>query len=146
MQRKLIDDLVELELHVERISQHAQLCRQVLHSVLSAYDKNMEVIFNDKVYDFYLPTTEQEKAELAVLRHELIDKVMNAAFSTGNWDFVLAFASGVDPLDMQCEKVDLSDIYNVTDENGDVITALPLNEDAHVVKVQRLKEEDVQKD
>ena len=138
MEKRLIDTLAELELHTETISQHAQLCKQLLHEVLSAENKNIEVTFNEKIYDFYLPTTEQEKAELAVLRYELIDKIMNTAFATGNWDFVLAFANGVDPLDLQCEKIELSEIYNVTDENGNAIKALPLNENSHVVKVQRL--------
>lgn len=140
MQRRLIDDLVELELYTEKIAQSSIKCRQLLDRLLSAPDKSFEVSFCNELFDFNVPVTQQEYEQLAIKRKELIDKLMTQAFVTGNWDYVLAFASGIDPLEMQCEIIKSKDLYNVTDSNGCLITSLPLNEDAHVVKTQRLKD------
>lgn len=143
MQRRLIDDLVELELHTEKIAASVIKTRQILDNLLSAPDKSFEIIFCGELFDFDLPFTEQEHEELSAKRKQLIDKLMLKAFISGSWDDILIFASGTDPLDMQCEIIKSEDLYNVTDSNGCIITALPLNEDAHVVKTQRLKDENV---
>jgi len=140
MQRRLIDDLVELEIYTEKIAQSSTKCRQLLDKLLSAPDKSFEVVFCGELFDFDLPFTEQEHIELSTKRRRLIDKLMTQAFVTGNWDYILAFASGADPLDMQCEIIKSQDLYNVTDSNGCVIKALPLNEEAHAVRSQRIKE------
>ena len=144
-QHKLIDDLIDLEIHTEKISEASMKVRVILDTLLSAQNKAFEVIFDGNVFDFYYPTTTEEGIELSAKRKQLIDLVLFEAFKTGNWDYVLAFASGLDPLEMQMEKIDLNTLYNITDSDGDIIKALPLNEDAHVVKVQRLKEDDVEK-
>lgn len=142
MQRRLIDDLVELEIYTEKISAASAKCRELLDKLLSAPDKSFEIVFCGELFDFDLPFTDQERLELSEKRKQLIDKLMIRSFVSGNWDDILVFASGTDPLDMQCEIIRSQDLYPVTDSNGDAVTALPLNEDAHVVKVQRLKEDD----
>ncbi len=142
MQRKLIDDLVELEFHTEKISQSTTKCRQLLEGLLSAQDKSFEVILCGEVFDFDVPFTDLERIELSTKCRQLIDKLMIHAFTTNNWDIVTVFASGTDPIDLQCEIIKSQDLYNVTDSNGCAITALPLNEDAHVVKVQRIQDEE----
>lgn len=141
MERKLIDDLVDLELHIESVSKATLQVRSILNSLLSAQDKSFEVTFNGKIYDFYYPVTSHEADTLRLLRNELIDKVILVSFETGNWDYALAFASGVDPKDMQCEVIKHEDIYPVADSNGDKVAALPLDEDAYVVRNERLKED-----
>lgn len=144
MQRRLLDDLVELEIHTEKIAASVIKTRQILDNLLSAPDKSFEIIFCGELFDFDLPFTEEEHDELSKKRKQLIDKLMMRSFISGNWEDILIFASGTDPLDMQCEIIKSEDLYNVTDSNGNIITALPINENSHVVKTQRLKDEDVQ--
>lgn len=143
VQRRLIDDLVELELHTEKISLSVQKTREILDRLLSAPDKSFEIIFCGELFDFDLPFTPEEHEQLAKKRKLLIDKLMIKSFVTNNWNDLLVFASGTDPLDMQCEIIKSQDLYNVTDSKGCPVKALALNEDADVVKFQRLKEDDV---
>lgn len=140
MQRRLIDDLIELEIHSECIQKSNIKIREILHRLLSAQNKSMEVLFNGSIYDFYYPVTQEEHHDLSLKRNELIEKIMTASFDTGNWDFVLAFASGPDPLEFQMEKIDVKDLYSVGDIEGRLVTSIPLNEDSHSVKTERLKD------
>jgi len=141
VQRRLIDDLVELEIYTEKIAEASTKCRHLLDKLLSAPDKSFEIIFCGELFDFGLPFTQQEHLELSTKRRQLIDKLMLSAFVTGNWSDILTLAQGTDPLDMQCEIIKSEDLYNVTDSNGNIITALPLNEDSHIVRVQRFSDE-----
>lgn len=142
MQRRLIDDLVELEMYTEKISEASTKCRYLLDKLLSAPDKSFEIIFCGELFDFDVPFTQDEHDQLSNKRRQLIDKLMTRAFVNNNWDDILQLASGIDPLDMQCEIIKSSDLYNITDSDGCPIKALPLNEDADVVKFQRIKDED----
>lgn len=139
MQRRLIDDLVELEIYTEKISEAYTKCKQLMDRLLSASDKSFEVILDGKVYDFDVAFTHEEHIQLSMKRRQLIDALMLKAFVENDWSYVLAFAEGTDPLDMQCEIIKSEDLYPVLDENGEMIKSLALNEDAHVVKVQRFK-------
>lgn len=111
--------------------------KQILDVLLSSSMKSFEVTVDGRVFDFYYPTTQQEKNELNILRKELIDIVVDAAIFSGNWDYVLAFASGIDPLDMQVEKIDMAILYNVTDSNGELVKSIPLNLESSYVDAQR---------
>jgi len=106
MEKKLIDYLVELEIDCESIARAKSGIESKLHHVLSACDKNFEVIFNGKTYDFYFPSTQQEADDLFAVRKELIDQLLDVSFKTGNWDFVLAFAS-VDYSRQEPEQMDI---------------------------------------
>jgi hypothetical protein len=143
MQRRLIDDLVELELYTEKISEASTKCKQLLDKLLSAHDKSFEVVVDGELFDFDVAFTQEEHIELSEKRRQLIDKIMILSMKHDDWSYVTAFADGIDPIDMQCEIIKNEDVYPVLDENGEKVVALPLNEDAHVVKVQRLKDEDV---
>lgn len=144
MQRRLIDDLVDLEIYTEKISSSVAKTREILDKLLSAPDKSFEIVFCGELFDFDLPFTQEEHEKIAQKRKQLIDKLLARALATGNWNDLLVFASGTDPLDMQCEIIKSQDLYNVTDSNGCPLKSLPLNEEAHVVKTQRLKDEDFQ--
>ena len=139
MQRRLIDDLIELELYTEKISEAYTKCKQLLDKLLSAQDKSFEVMVDGELFDFDLAFTKEEHIQLSEKRRQLIEKIILLAFKHDDWSYVTAFAEGIDPLDMQCEIIRSEDIYPVLNENGELVTALPMNEDAHVVKVQRLQ-------
>src|SRR4029077_13318846 len=142
MQRRLIDDLIELEMYTEKISEASTKCKHLLDKLLSAPDKSFEIVFCGELFDFDVPFTEEEHIQLSTKRSQLIEKLMMRGFARDNWEEVLQLASGIDPLDMQCEIIKSSDLYNVTDNDGCPIKSLPLNEDADVVKFQRIKDED----
>jgi hypothetical protein len=141
MKKRLYEYLSDLEQDIEDLSRYKRSIRSTLYELLSADDKSFEVHFKGHHFDFYIPTTPEEQIEIEKMRFKLIDLVMSDALITGDWSMITIFAEGVDPIDFQVERVDLKDLYEVTDENGEIVTALPLNEDAHVVKVQRLKED-----
>lgn len=150
--KRLEEYLVQLESLADLIDKNVSnweyfqsLCeemKQILDILLSSSMKSFEVTVDGRVFDFYYPTTQQEKNELDSLRKELIDIVVDAAIFSGNWDYVLAFASGIDPMDLQLEKIDLSDLHEVTDSNGEMIKSLPINLESYWVNAQRPIEED----
>lgn len=142
MPKKLIDYLVELELYTEDLTRSKKKIESLLDDLLAAPDKSFEVSFCEELFNFDFPFTNEERIESSIKRKQLIDRLMAEAFISGNWDYVLVFASGVDPLEMQCEIIKPEDIYNITDNDGNIIKSLPLDENAHVVKTQRLKDED----
>lgn len=144
MKKRLYEYLSDLEEDIEFIARSKRSIRSTLYELLSAADKSFEVNFKGHHFDFFIASTPEEMQELEDLTFKLIDLVMADALATGDWSMVTIFAEGADPIDFQVEIINPEALYNVTDENGEIITALPLNEDAHVVKTQRLKDSDEQ--
>lgn len=157
MQRRLVEELKELEENIQSIKdnsaisigQYESICL-VLNKLLSASDKSFEVFFKGKEYNFIYPTTESEKIEMDILRNGLIDNILKHCIvemqnGKDTWWMVTAFASGIDTLDMQIEIVK-EDFTNRVDDNGQRITALPLDMENYQINLQRPEMEDVFKD
>lgn len=136
--------------NMHAIEKYAKNIRWILLSLLSAPDKAFEVVFKNKDYNFIYPSTSAEELQMDLLREELIINIVShciVEMSCGNdtWWMVTAFASGIDTLDMQIEIVK-EDFTNRVDDNGEKITALPLDMENYQINLQRPEIEDVFKD
>lgn len=168
MQRRLVEELKDLEFHIQaikdyhekhqerwdkndmegntiknmlKIEKHTHAIRSILLYLLSAPDKAFEVMFKGKEYNFIYPSTPAEELQMALLREELVIQIVShciVEMNCGNdtWWMVTAFASGIDTLDMQIEIVK-EDVTNRVDENGERITALPLDMENYQIEMQR---------
>lgn len=158
MQRRLVEELKELEDNIQAIKdKHSdgafkkyslnvndnnwQRIFEILYKLLGSGDKSFEVNFKGEDYNFIYPTTQEEEEEMHHLKNILIDKILfecSDQMLQGNdtWWMVTAFASGIDTLDMQIEIVK-EDFTNRVDENGERITALPLDMDNYQIEMQR---------
>jgi hypothetical protein len=167
MQRRLIEDLKELEdniqslrkkrcdgdlkkYHINVNDENFQRIFEILYKLLSAPDKSFEVVFKGIRYDFVNPTTEQEKDDMHQLRIDLIDTILKECYQrmvdgTDIWWTVTTFASGIDTLDCQVEIIGKEEHANQFDENGERITALPLDTSNYQVK-QELENEHISED
>lgn len=141
MQRRLVEDLKELESNIQSIKDKYHTLSYKLNWLLSSPDKSFEVTFNGILYNFIYPTTRIEEVEMHNLRKKLLSEIFKECFNQmvdgkDPWWMVTAFASGIDTLDMQIEIVK-EDIINRVDENGKRITALPLDMDNYQIEMQR---------
>ena len=158
MQRRLVEELKDLEVAIQAIKdkyansilkkysinvndENWQRIFEILYKLLSAPDKAFEVTFKGESFSFIYPTTSEEQDDMHQLRIDLIDNILQECDSqmvAGNdtWWMVTAFASGIDTLDMQIEIIK-EDVVNRVDENGEKITALPLDMDNYQINLQR---------
>lgn len=142
-------DLASIEANIEQIEIAATKIKDILSRLISSSDKSFEVIYRDQHFDFFYPSTLQEQEDLAQQREYLInallsdclvDMIENPYDSDPNkqlWRYIKLFASGADPLDYQIEKFDLKDLYPVHDDQGELVTALPLQEDSYYIEQER---------
>lgn len=141
MQRRLFEELQILDLNINIIRDSYANLEFILNKLLMAPDKSFEVTFKGVQYDFIYPTTSEENQEMIALRKKLLSELFKEVFEQmvagrNPWDLIRVFASGVDTLDMQIEIVK-EDVVNRVDENGQRITALPLDMDNYQIKNQR---------
>lgn len=137
MQRRLVEELKELEDGIQSIKKSYMGIHSILNRLLAVGDKAFEVTFKDIKYDFIYPSDQSEKIEMDNLRKKLLSEIFKECCQQmidgkDVWWMVTAFASGIDTLDMQIEIVK-EDVTNRVDENGERITALPLDESNYQV-------------
>jgi hypothetical protein len=138
MQRRLFEELKEVEKNVQLIQDSYKNIYALVNKLLKAPDKAFEVDFKGVQYNFIYPTTQTEKNEMRDLRRKLLSEIFKECFNQmvdgqDPWWMVTAFASGIDTLDMQIEIVK-EDVVNRVDESGERITALPLDMDNYQIK------------
>ena len=138
MQRRLVEELKELEDGIQSIMDSYVDIYSIVDRLLATGDKSFEVNFKGVSYNFIYPSDQSEKIEMDNLRKKLLSEIFKECFNQmvdgkDPWWMVTAFASGVDTLDMQIEIVK-EDIINRVDENGERITALPLDMDNYQIK------------
>lgn len=153
MQRRLVEELKDLEFHIDeyknrvtgesRTKQIESLAAIscILRKIILAPDKSFDVVFKGIKYDFIYPTTNEDRGDIEEKAFELITSIINEcrdqhAQGKDTWWMVTAFASGIDTLDMQIEIIK-EDVSNRVDENGELITALPLDMDNYQINMQR---------
>jgi hypothetical protein len=119
-----------------------------LHQLLDMKDKSFTITFKGKIYDFHPATTEDEEVKMYILAKMFIERLLIHVISKNvktinkepgtryGWDDILSFASGPDPKYYQYEKISVDQLYEVSDESGEKITSLPLNQDSSYVKAQ----------
>lgn len=137
----LLNEFNNLSNQLEDLTKSLNEIFDQLDQLLARNDKNYTIQFKKKVFHFYPATTKREYKEMKRNRHKLIKLLLLLAFEsyvklmpvtsdfdiTTVFDSILCFTYGPDPKDMQFEKIDLEDLYEVTDSNGERVTALPLN-------------------
>ena len=139
MMQQHLDELLS---GVQSIDDGIKRLKVTLDALLSMPDKSFTITFKKKCYDFYVPTTHDEVILMYKVRTDFIYALLvsvisrNVKKSKHGWNDILSFARGPDPKDFQIEKIDLSELYEVADENGKKITSLPLNNDSTYVKMQ----------
>lgn len=132
----------ELMIGVQCLDDGIQHLTLVLHELLSRPDKTFSISFKGHLYEFFPATTHEEEQRMYKLRRRFIKSLLrrvvsfNITHDNYGWDDILAFAVGPDPKDLQYEKIDLSELYEISDENGEKITSLPLNIDSTYIKMQ----------
>lgn len=142
MQKRLIEELQILDLNINLIRDSYYNIEFVLNKLLSAPDKAFEVTFKDVVYNFVYPTTEQERQDMMHLRRDLLSELFKEVFiqmvdGKNPWDMIRVFASGIDTLDMQIEIIGKEEHLNLKDEDGNRITALPLDLKNYQIDMQK---------
>ena len=147
--KRLVEELHDLESDIEVIQSATKSIQETLKRILSAQNKSIEIIFSGERFDFNTPCTKEELEEQEQQKDRLVYLVLRECFNdmiadVNSWDYVRLFASGIDPLDMQLEKIDLMDLYNVTDSNGNPVKSLPLNEEAYQVKQELEYDSEIQ--
>lgn len=141
MQRRLVEELKELEDGIQSIMDSYVDIYSIVDRLLATGDKSFEVTFKGVSYNFIYPSDQTEKIEMDNLRKKLLSEIFKECFDQmvdgkDPWWIITAFASGIDTLDMQIEIVK-EDVVNRVDENGERITALPLDENNYQVKLER---------
>src|SRR5690349_11195159 len=127
MQRRLVEELKELESNIQAIKdkysngtfkkysinvndKNWQRIFEILYKLLGASDKSFEVNFKGQDFNFIYPTTPEEEEEMHHTKNILIDYILKECSDQmlqgkDSWWMVTAFASGIDTLDMQIEIV-----------------------------------------
>lgn len=156
MQRRLVEELKEIESNIQSIKgkysngmlrkysinvndEHWQRLFEILYKLLSAPDKAFEVTFKGVKYNFIYPSDSQEYDDMHQLRIDLIDGILTYCDEQMRedkncWWMITTFASGIDTLDCQVEIIGKEEHENQVDENGERITALPLDTSNYQVK------------
>lgn len=143
-EKRLSDYFVELQKSCKMVERQKKRIKKTLYHLMSAQDKSFEVTLDGRVYDFYVPFTLDEHAEMEALRSELIDNVIQIAFKTSNWDFVTVYAAGADPKYLQIEIVKEESYEVVAGGNAQGAFKIPLDELSYFVQNERRRDDDVE--
>ena len=137
------EEFDDLQIAIKQLEEGLDELNATLHQILKRPDKSFTINFKGKIYDFHPVTTNEESVFMYYQRERFIKLLMVHVISKNiksklnyNWDDILSFAMGPDPKDFQYEKISVDQLYDVTDENGEKITSLPLNQDSVYVKMQ----------
>lgn len=139
------EEFQQLSNSIEKIESGLEEINSTLNFLLQRNDKSFSIVFKKKQYEFIPATTPEEKVRMIQVRQGFIKLLLkqvinknlsNTLFKKYGWDDILAFAAGPDPKDFQYEKISLDQLHEITDENGEKITSLPLNQDSTYVKLQ----------
>ena len=136
-----------LEKCIDKIQRATIGIEKKLKKLLSRHDRTFYVSIGEKTYNFSYPVTLSEKVDWEskmeelvkeILKHcliKMVDSLHQETKEISAWDEVLVFAMG-EPIEVyQVEKIDVSGEPNL-DENGEVVTALPINTQSQYVQWQ----------
>lgn len=155
----LLDDHLELKSYIDAYQKSIQSIFVKLDDLLSRDTKNYSVVFKGYEFNFNPAITKQEhlmmkknRLKLVRLILESVHKQMLSFMPLPNsmtdkdqeeydkiWDHILVFTYGADPVDFQCEKINIDELYKGSVE-GELLSSIPLNEDNYQVKQEIEKE------
>lgn len=140
----------ELESHIKQLSTGLLGLFSTFEDILSTHNKNFDVEFKGCKFAFHPATTKKEYVRMQFERRKLMKLVIrdcvkealrslpSSSIDPKSWDYIMAFTWGVDPKDMQFEKVDVKEVYAVGD--AEFGKSRPLNTESHYVQSQRPEE------
>jgi len=110
---------------------------QLIHDELSLQNKNLEVMFSGKTYDFYLPFTKEEFLQIKRMRKALATDVVEQTFILETDVYLRKFMSGADARQFEMK----ADMKTRTDEvkldgDGNKISAIPLDLESWSLQTQ----------
>ncbi len=119
-----------------------------LDKVMDCDAKDFVVTYKKKTYDLHKPVDLEESVQQKLLRRQLsialTERCIKIFFKqlkknkqdldfSRTWEDILCFAMGEDPEDHKFEKFTEESVYEI-DDNGERVTALPINFDNYQVK------------
>lgn len=141
----MYEEFQQLSKAIEKVESGLQEMHATLNLLLQRNDKSFSVQFKKKKYEFIPSSTQQERLKTysirnqfirSLLKHVINKNLSNTLVKKYGWNDILAFAIGPNPKDFQYEKISLDQLYEITDENGEKIISLPLNQDSTYIKMQ----------
>jgi len=90
---------------------------QTLDKLLSRTDKVFCITVEGEKFDFKPTFTEEEEMEMLDLRTSCILALLRKSMICGYWEPVLALAMGTDPSQLQFEKYEESEVYEIDESN-----------------------------
>lgn len=128
-----IDNFKEIAEATKTIESGIETVLKNLNDLLSSPRYIFEIKYNRKDYKFIPSTTIEEKEQMDSHRNEFISKLLKNTINRNikdknyGWNDLMSFCTGLDSRDYEIIKVTESEYKPEVDENGERITAKPLD-------------------
>lgn len=115
---------------------------KILERHLSHPAKYYDITYDGKKYQFYYEFDVEENVSMMRRRRRFINRLISDCivastkpkFKAVAWDPIFGILNGANPKDHQFERFNVGEVYQITGEDGNAITSVPLNLDNYQVK------------
>ena len=107
----------ELEKSIKKIESGKKKLRKTVYELLSRTDKVFCITVDGVTFDFKPTFTIEEEYEMIDLRFDCINALFHKATTTNSWEPILALAMGTDPSQLQFEKYEVEESYEIDESN-----------------------------